>query len=152
MYCPDLAKYNSNHQIESPSYTPDVFAGCNLFSLQLTHVAAYENPNSRTGTRNEETARTLPHLTPSNYQSHSPYFRLVSPSHPRREQLRSSEDIPMLIIQAGGKPIITRRVSTFQIHSHRIYLRRRSENVTIQLHRIPLLYFRKTYIYIPQSP
>ena len=44
MYCPDLAKYNSNHQIESPSYTPDVFAGCNLFSLQLTHVAAYENP------------------------------------------------------------------------------------------------------------
>ena len=149
MYCPDLAKYNSNHQIESPSYTPDVFAGCNLFSLQLTHVAAYENPNSRTGTKNEETAKTLPHLTPSNYQSHSPYFRIT----PRKPLSPSPRTAPILGRYSYAATSSCRHThSPFQIHSHRIYLRGRSENVTIQLHRIPLLYFRKTYIYVPQSP
>ena len=58
----------------------------------------------------------------------------------------------MLVIQAGGKPKVARRVGTLQVHPHRLRFGRCGKNGTIELHRIVFQELRKADIYILKRP
>ena len=78
--------------------------------------------------------------------------RLVSASNFGGENLRAFEQVPVLIVQARSKTEVTCRVRPVQVDSEALQLGRRSQDRTIELHRVVLFDLRKADVHIAQSP